>query len=118
MKQIIAKVYAGFSPAHETCRLAVEDAGTAPPATDMPWLFLEGDILRIAWEGIYFPLDEVLQALNACLPPEAEGKLDYLDLEAWTLTRHVLLPGTKTKQPDRFSIVTRSLNHVLAYSGY
>jgi hypothetical protein len=116
MKQVIAKVYAGFSPAHGACRLAVEDVGTAALDTDMPWLFLEDDILRIAWEGIYFPLDEALQALYACLPPEAEGKLDYLDLEAWTLTRHVLLPGAKAA--DRFSIATRSLNHVLAYSGH
>ena len=113
MKQFIAKVYAGFSPAHETCRLAVEDAGKTALGTDIPWLFLKGDILQIAWEGVYFPLDEVLQALNTCLPPEAEGKIDFLDMEGWTLTRHVLLPG---KTADRFSIATRCLNHVLDHS--
>ena len=118
MKQAIVKVYAGFSPAHEACRLSVEEAGKTALGTDMPWLFLEGGILRITWEGIYFPLDEVLQALCACLPPDAEGKLDYLDLEAWALTRHTLLAGIKAGQYGRFGVATRSLNHVLAYSGH
>jgi hypothetical protein len=117
VKQVIAKTYAAFFPAHEVCRLAVQEAGTAALGAD-PWLFLEGGILRIAWEGIYFPLDEVLQALNSCLPPDAEGKLDYLDLEAWTLTRHVLLQDTEAGTRDRFAITTRGLNHVLAYSGH
>ena len=117
MKQVIAKTYAAFSPAHEACRLAVREAGTTALGVD-PWLFLEGDILRIEWEGVYFPLDEVLQALNNCLPPDAEGKLDYLDLEAWTLTRHVLSQNTEAGPRNRFSITTRSLNYVLAYSGH
>lgn len=117
MKQVIAKTYAAFFPAHEACRLAVREAGTAALGT-APWLFLEGDILRIAWEGVYFPLDEVLQALNNCLPPDAEGKLDYLDLEAWTLTRHALLQNREAGLRNRFTITTRSLNHILAYSGH
>ena len=118
MKHHIAKTYAAFSPAHEACCLAVEEAGRTALGMDAPWLFLEGDMLQIAWEGIYFPLDEVLQALNVCLPPDAEGKLDYLDLEAWTLTRHILLQGTEAGQQGRFSIATRSLNHVLDHSGH
>jgi len=118
VKQFIARVYAGFSPAHEACRLAVENAGITALGTDIPWLFLKGDILQITWEGVYFPLDEVLQALSACLPPEAEGKIDFLDLEGWSLTRHVLLQGTKPGQPDRFSIAIRCLNHVMDHSGF
>ena len=118
MKHVIAKAYASFFPAHETCRLAVEEIGTAALGTDMPWLFLEGGMLRIEWEGIYFPLDAMLQTLSASLPPDAEGKLDYLDLEAWTLTRHMLSPGIKEGRRDRFRIITHSLNHILDYSGH
>ena len=78
---------------------------------ESPWVFLEGNMLRISWEGLYFPLEEVLCALSATLAQNAEGKLDYLDLEAWTLTR--CIPGA-----DGFHTTTRSLNHVLDYSGH
>lgn len=115
--RIIAKTYAAFSPAGEQCRLAVQEAGTAAVGASPPWLFLEGDLLRISWEGMFFPLDDVLEALTRCLPPGAEGRLDHLDLEAWTLTRCLFHRDADAKHGE-FAVTTRSLNHVLDYSGH
>jgi hypothetical protein len=109
---ILCKAYAGLNPAGEDCRKAVAEAAEGALGCDEPWLFLEKDLLRIAFEGLYFPLEEVLQALEQSLPPQAEGKLDYLDLEAWTLTRHSFAAGRFTRtQP-------RDLNQLLDYSGF
>lgn len=105
------KVYAAFSPADANVLSSVEKAGSEAMGHESPWLFLEGDLLRIAWEGAYFPLEEVLRALEITLAADAQGKLDHLDLDDWTLTRY--LPG-----PDGFRSSTRSLNQVLEYSGH
>lgn len=105
------KVYAAFSPAPDEVLAAVEKAGRAAIGHDSDWLFHEGNFLRIAWEGLYFPLEDVLHALAATLPENAEGKLDYLDLDDWTITRHV-------PQKRKFQTSTRSLNQVLEYSGH
>ena len=116
MKHVLLKIYGAFSPANETARLAVETAGSAALSLEeQPWLFLEGDLLRISWEGISFPLEEVLDALTSTLPAESKGKLDVLDLESWTLRRHLLGPG---QGQARFSASERSLNHVLDYAGH
>ena len=48
---------------------------------------LEGDIFRISFEGVFFPLDDVLDALRPLLCAESSGKIDLIDMEAWTLTR-------------------------------
>jgi len=111
VNQVIAKVYAAFSPADAACLNPVERAGKSAAGHEAPWLFLDGDLLRISWEGIYFPVDEVLEALAARLPHDAQGKLDSLDLEGWVLTRHIFCDGA-------FTASTRSLNHVLDYSGH
>ena len=79
---------------------------------DGPWLFLEGDIVRVTFEGMYFPSEEVLTAFATHLPEQAKGKMDVLDLEAWTLTRHIWEEGTFQSSPPR------SLNHVMDYSGH
>ena len=74
-------------------------------------LELDKDLLRISYEGVYFPLDEVLAILDQHLTPQSQGKLDYLDLEAWTLTRHRMV-GTQ------WEISRAPLNAVLDYSGH
>lgn len=107
----LAKTYAAFSPADANTLAAVERAGQEALGHDAPWAFLEGGTLRISWEGLYFPLEEVLLALAATLGSGPEGKLDYLDLEEWTLTRYV--PGTNGFQASK-----RDLNQVLDYSGH
>ncbi len=111
MRQVLIKIYADFTPADATCRDAVAKAGESALGCDEPWLFLEKGMLRISFEGIYFPLDDVLHALTGSLPANATGKLDQLDLEAWLLTRHILTRGA-------FQIASRSLNQVLEYSGH
>ena len=107
----LAKAYAALSRADENTLAAVEQAGQQALGHESPWVFLEGDTLRISWEGLYFPLEDVLLALAATLGNGSEGKLDYLDLEEWTLTRYV--PGPHGLQASK-----RDLNHVLDYSGH
>ena len=111
MTRPLAKVYAAFFPADPVILAAVEKAGQGALGHESPWIFLEGNVLRIAWEGLYFPLEEVLQALAVTLARNAEGKLDYIDLENWTLSRY-------THHAAGFHSSTRGLNHVLDYSGH
>ena len=42
---------------------------------------LEGDIFRISFEGVFFPLDDVLDALRPLLCAESSGKIDLIDME-------------------------------------
>lgn len=72
---------------------------------------LEGDILCIGFEGAFFPLDDVLDALRPLLCAESSDKIDLIDVEAWTLTR-AAFSGTE------ITVKTVGLNHVLAYSGH
>lgn len=103
-RNILVKVYGNIYPAgsdmlrslQALCGEAVE---------------LEGDLLRLSFEGIWFPLEDVLEALRSRLTPACQGKLDYLDLEAWTLTRHIFT-GTE------ITISSAPLNNVLDYSGH
>lgn len=114
MKGVLVKVYAAFHPAGQGCPARVERAAANALGND-DWLFMEGDMLRISFEGVFFPLDDVLSALEACLEPHSAGKLDYLDLEAWSLTRCLFQPGA---QGGTFERSVRSLNHILDYSGH
>ena len=107
MLRPLVKVYAAFLHADDRVLAAVEMAGQSAMGHEAPWLFLEDGVLRISWEGVYFPLEEILGALSS----NTEGKLDYLDLEDWTLTRCVPRNGG-------FHCSKRSLNHVLDYSGH
>jgi len=110
MERIIIKVYAGLHPADARCADSVLQAGrNAIHDSGDPWLFLEYDLLRISFEGLHFPEDEVLAALDASLPEPAQGKMDVLDLETWELRRY-------TRENGRFSLSRRDLNHVLDYA--
>ena len=71
----------------------------------------EGDIFRVAFEGVFFPLDDVLEALRPLLHDDSAGKIDLIDMEGWTLTR-------ATFKGREISTKTVGLNHVLAYSGH
>lgn len=111
MEHILCKVYAAFSPVTTKELGEMEKAGESAIGSGDPWLLAEGDLLRISFEGAYFPLEEILEVLKGVLSAEATGKLDYLDMENWTLTRYVYAGGV-------FSHSERSLNHVMAYSGH
>ena len=56
-------------------------------------------------------MEDVVQALREGLTPAMQGKLDYLDLENWRLTRYRLEAGEMRQS-------TAPLNNVLAFSGH
>ena len=109
---VLLKVYGNLHPADAADFEALSRAsascvgeGAEPPVT------LAGDRLRISFEGLYFPVDEVLEALAALLKPRQQGKLDVLDLDAWRLTRHLFQDGRITSR-------SAPLNNVLDFSGH
>ncbi|MBD5539031.1 MAG: hypothetical protein HDQ94_03410 [Desulfovibrio sp.] len=109
---VLVKVYGNLFPAGEADReaLARACAGRAP-AGDGEAVFLEGDLVRISFEGLYFPVEDVLEAIAARLTPAQQGKLDVLDLEAWRMTRHLFAGGRITSR-------AAPLNNVLDFSGH
>ena len=68
-------------------------------------------MLRISFEGLYFPEEDVVATLEQHLKPSQVGKLDILDLDAWRMRRYVIGQGTITSRAN-------SLNNVLDYSGF
>ena len=91
MRPVLVKAYGALSPATEetlrAVRTVLED-WYIPDAVE-----LKGDLLRISYEGDVFPDGEVVEALRPFLCDESEGKLDILDLEAWTLHRYFFAYG-------------------------
>lgn len=86
MRPVIVKAYGAFSPATEEVFLAVYAVlkdWYIPEAVE-----LKGDMVRISYEGDSFPAEEVVDALRPFLCEKSEGKLDILDIEAWTLHRY------------------------------
>ena len=109
---VLLKVYGNLFPAQEADREALALAcADRVPAGDGEAVMLEGDLVRISFEGLYFPVDEVLEAFATRLKPAQQGKLDVLDLEAWRLTRHLFAEGRITSR-------TAPLNNVLDFSGH
>ena len=74
-------------------------------------LVYENDMLRISFEGIYFDIEEVMSTLKKYLQATSQGKVDYIDLEAWTLTRYSIDNGI-------ICISSASLNAVMDYAGH
>ena len=109
------KVYAHVYPADHRLENALSKtlscAITDAISEDMPLLCRDGDMLRISFEGRYFPEEEVIEALKAHLLPEAQGKVDVLDIAAWRMRRYFIKDGT-------ISVREASLNNVLDYSGF
>ncbi|WP_165075076.1 MULTISPECIES: hypothetical protein [unclassified Desulfovibrio] len=109
---VLLKVYGNLFPAEEADREALAQACAGRvPAGDGEAVLREGDLVRISFEGLYFPVEDVLEAIAARLRPAQQGKLDVLDLEAWRLTRHLFAEG-------RFTSRTAPLNNVLDFSGH
>lgn len=104
MRPVLVKVYGSLHPAGQPALAAVS-------AVLADWYIpgvaeLEGDLLRISHEGEYFPVEDVVEALRPLLSEASEGRLDYLDLEAWTLRRFFFRCG-------RVSERTASLDRAL-----
>ena len=78
---------------------------------DVPLLCRDGDMLRISFEGAWFPEDAVLDAFKRHLTPGQQGKMDVLDMDAWRMTRHVFKDGAIRSS-------SAPLNNVLDYSGF
>lgn len=112
MRDPLIKAYGHVYPAdaalEEALRAALADA--LPETDDIPLLERDGDMLRISFEGSYFPEDEAVAALRtaAGMP---QGKLDVLDLENWRMTRHAFRDGVLHSS-------AAPLNNVLDYSGH
>ncbi len=107
---ILIKVYGHIWPTNSVLAEALISVIPNAEQMDDP-IELEGDLLRISFEGIYFPLDDVMEVIHKFLNEKSQGKLDYIDLEAWTLTRHTI-NGTQVDTGQR------SLNDVMDYSGH
>ena len=109
----LCKAYGHVYPCGEALYGALEQAvsGVMGQEGDEPVLVREGDMAHISFEGIYFPVEDVVQALREHLTPAMQGKLDYLDLEDWRLTRYRLEDGEV--RPS-----SAPLNSVLAFSGH
>lgn len=74
-------------------------------------LSLEEGVLRLTFEGVTFPGEDVCDALLPLLAVDTTGKIDIIDREDWTLTRHLFRRGT-------YQTFVVDLNHVLDYSGH
>lgn len=75
---------------------------------------VERKILLISFEGLYFPVSELIESIESYLlhgHTETKGKIDVLDLEAWTLERYLV-------EAERIRSKKVSLNNVLDYSGH
>lgn len=109
--RVILKVYGHVRPVSDDFYAALDKAcaGAIADGRDEPALLREGEMARISFEGMYFPVEEVLEALALHLGPEHKGRLDVLDMESWRLTRHVFDGGLRTN--------SASLNSVLDYAG-
>ena len=96
MRSVLVKAYGSLHPADEAALSAVSgvlEDWYLPDAVE-----LKGDLLRISHEGEYF------------LTEASEGKLDYLDLEAWTLRRFFFRHG---RVSERTASLDRALDSCL-----
>ena len=64
MTPVQIKIYGAFSPVGPEVFPLVADAGSNAVGQDEPWLLREGDLLRISLEGVWFPWEDVLEALR------------------------------------------------------
>ncbi len=109
-EHIIIKVYGHVWPC--TSNLMTELMPLMPfTDQDIDILSFDKDMLRISYEGMYFPLDEVLQIITQFLVEESQGKIDYIDLEEWSLKRHQI-------QGKQIILKKGNLNQALDFSGF
>ena len=113
-QSVLIKIYAHFAPVTDDVVRELEDCvSSAICAEDFtgPIVSTLGDMVRLSFEGIYFPEEEVADIVRRAVEDGASGKMDVLDLENWHMTRyegkdHVL---HKSGAP---------LNNVLDFSGF
>ena len=112
---VLLKVYGHIYPASELLEkdlsLALQSAIQDTISLDIPLLQRDKDMLRISFEGMYFPEDEIIKVFERHLERCHHGKLDILDMSEWHMTRYFFEGGELQKR-------SASLNHVLDYSGF
>lgn len=112
---LLLKVYANFTPASaEDCQALADACASAIASEDDhdPFVTQVSDMVRISFEGLYFPIEDVEPILHRLAESGAKGKLDVLDMENWRMTRY-LAKGTGSLE-----VKSVPLNHVLDYSGH
>lgn len=111
MNNLMVKVYGFLRPCNESCLASLGSALCLLGDAAEDVLSLQGDLLNISFEGTFFPIDDFLEALAPCLNSASEGKVDYIDMEAWVLHRHRFEAGKIISSKG-------DLNNILAYSGH
>ena len=111
-QQVVLKVYGHIWPvtAEFVGQLGQCLRDAMPTNDDVPLLCHEGDMARISFEGIHFPVDEVLELVRGQLDASQRGKLDVLDMENWRMQRHVFEAG-------QIRSSAAPLNHVMDFAG-
>lgn len=107
----LVKAYGGFRPADQEFYEALAAALLQAMPAENAFVELRGKMCVLSFEGVYFPLEEVLKAIGLHARSNTRGRLDYLDLENWRLVRHELAEGEIASHEA-------DLNHVLDYSGF
>ncbi len=108
---VLVKVYGNLFPSSQEMFLSLKKSCKfAMPATPSP-LSLKKDLLLLSFEGIFFPVDDFISVLEDLLMPDLNGKVNYLDIENWQMTRYLIGNGQIQKN-------NVSLNHVMDYSGF
>lgn len=51
---------------------------------------LDNNMIHMSYEGDYFPHEETAEILGKYITEKSTGKMDVIDLEAWTLERFFL----------------------------
>lgn len=105
MEHVLVKVYGAIHPA------TPEMLQAASSVVDANCLELEGDMLRISFEGVWFMIDELIEVLIPLLYEGSAGRIDYIDVEAWKLHRYNFTGNNVT-------LSSRDLNTILDYSGH
>ncbi len=99
MQEILIKAYGMLRPAGEEALRAAEGVLSSWFIEDA--VDLDDGALWIHYEGTYFPHEELAGALAPFLCPTSSGKMDVMDLEAWTLCRYYFSPADAAKARAR-----------------
>ncbi len=109
-QEVLIKVYGHVWPISQDIVQALRPHfPSSDHMDDEEMLVYEKDMLRMAFEGIYIDMEEILPIVQSFLQNQSQGKIDYIDLEAWTLTRHSIKQGLMVTN-------SASLNAVMDYA--
>ena len=90
MRNAAIRVYASITG------LSPEQAEALEEEYDFSDSRFQDESLELEYEGLFFPIDDFVDSVMELLPPEAEARIDYIDNDDWTITRHTLSDGELT----------------------